>query len=61
MPNARADEDLTRLGFIAKARGDIGNGPNGGVIKAPLDDESLGDYPKAVGPLARVLIKLEAN
>jgi hypothetical protein len=35
--HSRADEDLTRLGFIAKARGDVGNGPNGGVIKAPLE------------------------
>jgi hypothetical protein len=35
--HSRADEDLTRLGFIAKARGDVRNGPNGGAIKAPLE------------------------
>ena len=30
----RADEDLTGFGLIAKARGDIGNRPDGGVIEA---------------------------
>src|SRR5262249_14330624 len=32
-PNARADEDLTRLGFIAKPRGDIGYCSDSGVVE----------------------------
>ena len=30
---------MTRLGFIAKPRGDVRNGPDGGVIEAPLETD----------------------
>ena len=33
----RTDEDLSRLGFIAKARGDIGYRPDGGIVEAALE------------------------
>jgi hypothetical protein len=34
-----AYEDLTRLGFVAKPRGDIGHRSDGGIIKASLKAE----------------------
>jgi hypothetical protein len=33
---SRADEDLTRVGLIAKARGNIGYGPDSGIIEPPF-------------------------
>ena len=33
----RTDQDLPRLGLIAKPRGDVGNGPDGGIIEAALE------------------------
>ncbi|MGA8699669.1 MAG: hypothetical protein WB689_38760 [Xanthobacteraceae bacterium] len=36
LPNARVDQDLTRLGFIAKAGGDIGYCSDGGIVEAPF-------------------------
>ena len=32
----RTDENLSWLGFVAKPRGDVGNGADGGVVEAPL-------------------------
>ena len=32
--NARTDQDLTGLGFVAKPRGDVGDRPNGGVVES---------------------------
>ena len=34
---SRADEDLTRLGFIAKPRGNVGYRPDGGVVETSLE------------------------
>ena len=34
--HSRTDEDLPRLGFVAKPRGDVGNGADGGVVEAAL-------------------------
>jgi hypothetical protein len=31
------DEDLSRFGFVAKTRGDVGNRPDGGIVEAPLE------------------------
>ena len=36
LPNSRANEDLTGLGFIAKSRGDVGYCTDRRVIPAPL-------------------------
>jgi hypothetical protein len=35
--HAGADENLTRLGFVAEARGDVRNGPDGGIVKSALE------------------------
>ena len=35
--HSRADEDLPRLGFVAKARGDVGHRPDGGIVEAALE------------------------
>src|SRR5271170_8278949 len=35
-----ANQDLTRLGFVAKARGDVGYRSDGGIIEAPLEADS---------------------
>ena len=35
--HSRANEDLPRLGLIAKTRGNIRYGPDGGVIEPPLE------------------------
>ena len=35
--HARTDEDLTRLGFVAKTRGDVGYRADGGIVEAPLE------------------------
>ena len=32
-----ADDDLSRLGLIAEARGNVGDGPNRGIIEAALE------------------------
>src|SRR5271155_1120302 len=32
-----ANQDLTRLGFVAKPRGDIGHRSDGGVVEASLE------------------------
>ncbi len=32
-----ANQDLTGLGFVAKARGDVGYRPDGGIVEAPLE------------------------
>ena len=34
--HSRTDQDLTRLGFIAEARGHVRYRPDGGIIEAPL-------------------------
>ena len=34
--HSRADQNLPRLGFIAKARGHVRHRPDGGIIEAPL-------------------------
>jgi hypothetical protein len=34
--HSRADEDLPRPGFIAEARGDVGNSPDCGIVKSAL-------------------------
>jgi hypothetical protein len=33
----RTDEDLTRLGFVAKTRANVGYRPDGGVVEAALE------------------------
>ena len=33
----RTDEDLSRLGLIAKARGDVGYRPDSGIVEASLE------------------------
>jgi hypothetical protein len=38
--HARTDEDLTRLGFVAKARSDVGNGADGGVVEPAFKPDS---------------------
>jgi hypothetical protein len=35
--HTRTNQDLSRLGFIAKPRGNIGHRPDGRVIEAPLE------------------------
>ena len=35
--HSRADEDLPWLGLIAKPRGDVGDGPDGGIVKSALE------------------------
>src|SRR5262252_1239062 len=37
--NARADEDLTGLGFVAKPRGYVGYRANCGIVEAPLEPD----------------------
>ena len=37
--HASTDEDLSRLGFTAKTRGDVGNGANSRVIKSSLETD----------------------
>jgi len=38
--HARTYQDLSRLGFIAEPRGDIGHGPDGGIVEAALKADS---------------------
>ena len=38
--HAGVDEDLSRLGFVAKTRGDVGYRPDGGVVETPLEANS---------------------
>ena len=35
--HARADEDLPRLGLVAKARGDVGNRSDGSIVEPALE------------------------
>ena len=37
--HSRADEDLTRLGFIAQPRGDVGHRADGGVVEAAFKSD----------------------
>jgi len=39
--NARTDQDLTGLSFVAKTRGDVGYRPDRGVVEAPLEADGL--------------------
>jgi hypothetical protein len=39
LPNARTDEDLAGLGFIAKARRDIGYCPNRRVVETAFKSD----------------------
>ena len=41
MKNARTDQDLTGLSFVAKTRGDVGYRPDRGVVEAPLEADGL--------------------
>src|SRR5271169_1213517 len=38
--NARTDQDLTGLSFVAKTRGDVGDRANRGVVEAPFKSDS---------------------
>jgi hypothetical protein len=38
--NARTDQDLTGLSFVAKTRGDVGDRPNRAVVEAPFKSDS---------------------
>src|SRR4029077_14619999 len=38
--NARTDQDLTRLSFVAKTRGDVGHRADSGVVEAPFKSDS---------------------
>ena len=37
--NARTNQNLTRLGFVAKPGCDIGHRPDGGIVKTPFETD----------------------